>query len=247
MTMALRQKITFAVLAVFWVTLLITTHIPIPKIVYQANVSDKWLHFLAYINLVFLLWFTLKPQGTVNWNSIMAWLFLIIIIVSGGMDELTQPPFGRTCDLYDFLTDVFAVITGLVIFTFLAFWQSLPAMLAITIFGLTNLAKANLSKLVPIADDAFHIFAYAGFTLSWLQFMRVYLPYVMGIRRLLLLINMPVCLLFVVKTASLLLGRHFAATDLLFAALGICSVITITYFVENFVLSRPSETRNLHF
>ncbi len=229
MRLALRQKITLAILAAYWIALLIATHIPLPKIVYQAHVSDKWLHFLAFMNLVFLLWFSFRPDDKVSWRSRLVWLLILAVCAYGGLDELTQPYFGRTCDLYDFLSNVAAIITGLLIVTFLSFWQALPVVLAITIFGLTNLARANLSKLVPISDVLFHIFAYACFTLSWIQFMRVYLPRVTGIWRLLLIIDIPLCLLLVVKAASLLTGRHFAATDLLFAVLGISGVVSISY------------------
>jgi hypothetical protein len=192
------------------------------------------------MNLVFLLWFFLRPDDKVSWRGRLAWLLLLVVSAYGGLDELTQPYFGRTCDLYDFLSNVAAVITGLLIVTFLSFWQALPIVCAITIFGLTNLARANLSKLVPISDVLFHIFAYAGFTLCWIQFMRVYLPRVTGIWRLLLVIDVPLCLLLVVKTVSLLTGRHFAATDLLFALLGICVAVTISYltgFIQ--LLSKP--------
>lgn len=229
MRLTLRQKITMAILAIYWVALLVFTHISIPKIVYQARISDKWLHFLAFMNLVFLLWFSFSPDDKVNWRRRLVWLLLLVVCVYGGLDELTQPYFGRTCDLYDFMVNVVAVVTALIIITFLSFWQALPVMLAITIFGVTNLSRANLSKLIPISDVLFHIFAYAGFTLCWIQFVRIYLPRVTGIWRLLLTIGIPVSLLLVVKTASLLTGRHFAATDLLFAVLGVSGVVAISY------------------
>jgi VanZ family protein len=232
MKLTLRQKITTAILSAYWGVLLIATHIPIPKIVYQANVSDLWLHFLAYLNLIFLLWFSFRPDNKVDWGSRLVWLLFVMILAFGGLDELTQPWSGRTCDLYDFLANTAAVITGLIILTFLAFWQALPVVMAITIFGLTNLAKADLSKLVPILNNVFHTFAYAGFTLCWIQFVRIYLPRVTGLWRLLLIIDMPVFLLLFVKIASLLLGRHFAATDLLFAILGIVIASAASYLVK---------------
>jgi hypothetical protein len=52
-----RQKNIIAVLVIYWITLVILSHIPIPQVVYRARVSDKWFHFLAYLNLIFLLWF----------------------------------------------------------------------------------------------------------------------------------------------------------------------------------------------
>jgi hypothetical protein len=45
-----RQKITIAVSSLYFITLVVSTHIPIPKIVYKAEVSDKWLHFPASSN-----------------------------------------------------------------------------------------------------------------------------------------------------------------------------------------------------
>lgn len=228
MNLTRRQKITIAVLVLYWIVLAIVSHIPIPQLVYQAQVSDKWLHYLAYLNLVFLLWFSARPDSKVSWHGWFVWLIFLAAAASGGLDELTQPYFGRTCDIWDFLANVAGASAGLIMFSFLAFWQALPAVLAITIFGLTNLAKADLSKLVPITDAVFHVLAYGGFTLVWAQFMNLYLSPRTTIVRLLLTVGMPVGFLIVVKTGSILLGRHFALTDLLFAVLTIIAVAAIT-------------------
>jgi VanZ family protein len=225
MVLIRRQKITIALLVLYWTTLVVLTHIPIPKLVYQAQVSDKWLHFLAYINLVFLLWFTIYPDSRVNWRRRGAWLILLVAVVYGGLDELSQPYFERSCDIEDFMANAAGIMTGLVIFTFLSFWQAMPAVLAITIFGVTNLVHTNLSKLVPVGDAVFHIFAYGGFALIWAKFADLYLPLRTFFSRLLMALAVPAGLLFVVKGGSVLLGRPFAATDLIFAILGIIAAI----------------------
>jgi VanZ family protein len=221
MVLIRRQKITIALLVLYWITLVVLTHIPIPKLVYQAQVSDKWLHFLGYINLVFLLWFTIYPESRVNWRSRWAWLILLAAVVYGGLDELSQPYFDRSCDIEDFIANAAGIMAGLVIFTFLSFWRAIPMVLAITIFGLTNLVHTDLSKLVPVGDAVFHIFAYGGFALIWAKFMDLYLPRRTFFSWLLMTLAGPACLLLVVKGGSVLLGRPFAATDLLFAILGI--------------------------
>jgi VanZ family protein len=223
--LALRQKITISVLVLYWIALVIVSHIPIPQIVYRAQVSDKWLHFLAYLNLVFLLWFSVRPDRRVSWRSGIAWLLLVAAAAYGGIDELLQPFVGRTCDFWDFMANAEGILAGLVVFSFLTFWQALPAVSAITIFGLTNLARANLSKLMPVTIAFFHIFAYGCFAFIWIVFMNLYMSVKPLSARLLLAIGVPVGLLFVVKGASLVLGRHFAGTDLMFAILGIvCAV-----------------------
>jgi VanZ family protein len=243
MRLTRRQKITIAILVPYWVVLIIVAHIPIPQIVYQAQVSDKWLHFLAYLNLIFLLWFSISPDRKVNWRSRAAWLILFAAAAYGGLDELSQPYTGRTCDLWDFVADAEGILAGLVMFTLLTFWQALLAVLAVTIFGLTNLEKADLSKLVPVSDAAFHAFAYGGFTLVWVQFMKLYLSVKPLSARLLLALGIPIGFLLVVKAGSLLLGRHFAVTDLMFAILAIVVVVTATYLTGFLRHSRRPEAQ----
>jgi VanZ family protein len=223
MNMTHRQKITIVVLVIYWAVLAVVAHIPIPQIVYQARVSDKWLHALSYLNLVFLLWFAVRPDSKVSWRSRVVWLIFFVAVVYGGADELLQPCAGRTKDLGDFLANVAGALVGLVVFTYLSFWPALLATSGVTIFGLTNLAKADLSKLVPVLNAAFHIVAYGCFTLVWIRFMNLYLLRV-AVSRWLLAISVPLFFLLIVKTASLLLGRHFALSDLFLASLGIVVV-----------------------
>jgi VanZ family protein len=227
MRLSRRQKITISILVPFFIGLVILSHIPIPRLVYQAQVSDKWLHFLAYLNLVFLVWFSVRPDTKVSWGRRLVWLVLLAVCAYGGIDELSQPYFGRTKDMRDFLANAGGVLTGLIMFTFLTFWQALLAVLGITIFGLTNLAKANLSKLVPVSDAVFHVLAYGGFTLVWVRFMRPYILHRTKIVRLVLSLGVPAVFLCVVKAASLLLGRRFSPTDLLFAVLAIIIVVAL--------------------
>ena len=226
MILTRRQKITIAGLVIYWIMLAIVGHIPIPDVVYKARVSDKWLHFLAYLNLVFLLWFAVRPDSKVRLRSGMVWLVFIVTVAYGGIDELLQPYVGRTKDLGDFLANIAGVSAGLILLAFLAFWQALPAVLAITIFGLTNLAKSNLSNLMPIAVAIFHIFAYGGFTLAWIKSMNLYLSHKTIVIGLLTAI-VPVGFLLFVKASSLLSGIPFAVTDILFAVCGIIAALVI--------------------
>jgi len=64
-----QQKIIIILLAFYWPILFILAHIPIPQYVRKAGVSDKSLHFLAYLILTFLLWFAIRPDEKVKWRS----------------------------------------------------------------------------------------------------------------------------------------------------------------------------------
>jgi len=237
--MTRRQKTTIVVLAIYWIALVVLTHMTIPGVVYQAGVSDKWLHFLAYLNLVFLVWFSIRPDDKVHWREKAGWLVFLAVVVYGGIDELTQPYFGRTKDLMDFLANAEGAATGLVIFTFLTFWPALLAVWAISIFGVAILISADISKIAPISDTAYNILAYAGFTLVWAQLINLYLSPGTIIRRLLLMISLPLGLMFFVKISSMLLGRYFTTMEMLFSAGAILAVTTATCLFERKRYQKP--------
>ena len=103
MTLSQQQKLTFGALILYWPVLFIVAHIPIPQLVRRAHVSDKSLHFVAYLILVFLLWFAINPQSKVNWRRAAVWWVLLVIAGYGIADELLQNfVSGRSCDVRDF-------------------------------------------------------------------------------------------------------------------------------------------------
>ena len=227
-----RQKKTIVVSVLYLITLFTFTHIPIPQVVYRANVSDKWLHFLAYMNLFFLLWFSINPDKKANWRKLAVWLILLGAVISGAADELSQPYTGRTCDILDFVADAEGIFAGLVIFTFLTFWPSLLAVWAISIFGVATLISADLSKIAPTLDTVYHVLAYGGFTLIWGQLINLYLSPKTILSRLLLITSLPLGLMFFVKVSSILLGRYFTAMEMLCSAGTILAVTTATCLFE---------------
>ena len=226
-----RQKKTIAVSSLYFVTLFVSTHMPIPELVYRAKVSDKWLHFLAYLNLIFLMWFSFFPDKKANWRKLAVWLIFLGAIICGGIDELSQPYTGRTCDFWDFTADAEGVSVGLIIVTFLTFRPSLLAVWAISIFGVATLIKADLSKVAPILDTVYHVLAYGGFTLIWGQLINLYLSPKTILSRLLLIISLPLGLMFFVKASSILLGRYFTTAEMLFSggAIIVASIATCLF------------------
>jgi VanZ family protein len=217
-----RQKITIMAFVVYAILLLIFLHMPIPKLVYQANVSDKWLHFLAYMNLFFLLWFSINPDSKINWRKWSTWMIIAGVLIFAWIDELTQPYTGRSYDIQDLIADAEGILGGLVIFTFLSFWPSLLTVWAITILGVAILIKADLSKIAPNLDAVYHIIAYAGFTLIWAKLSNIYLSARTMATRFSFIICVPLSLMFFVKALSMLLGRYFAVTEILLSG---CTVL----------------------
>jgi len=90
MAVSRRQKVTIILLVFYCLSFFILAHIPEPDLVSKAGVSDKGLHFLAYLILVFLLWFTISPDQKVVWRKAVVWWVFIVLTGYGAVDELLQ-------------------------------------------------------------------------------------------------------------------------------------------------------------
>jgi len=221
MTLSLRQKLIIISLLFYWPAIFVLAHIPIPQLVYKAQVSDKTLHLVVYLILVFLLWFAVSPDKKVNWGKATVWLVFLIMAGYGGVDELLQGYVGRSCDIKDFLANLVGVTGGLILFSFLTFWPALLAVTGITIFCLTNLARANLTELVPVTNAMFHLLAYAVFTMLWIRQIQPLPSKTSMPKRLIIALAVPIGLLLVVKLFSVVSGRYFTVFDVIISGAGI--------------------------
>ncbi len=248
MALSLQRKITIVLLALYWPTLFVFAHIPIPRVVREADVSDKSLHFLAYLILVYLLWFAIRGDAKVSWRGLGPWCMLAALAVYGVLDEWSQSfVAGRSCDIRDLVADMTGTLTGLVLFSVFAFWPAGLCVVAIVIFGLTNVTSANLGDLMPVTSGAFHLFAYATFAMLWVQHKRhsrfgARLPKT-GINRLVVISAAPLALLLFVKLFSLVFDRAFGVRDMLISAGGIGAVIAGVYLTSLFGRREESKIR----
>ena len=229
MAISRRQKLTIISLVIYWPCVFILAHIPIPQLVYKARVSDKSIHFLTYLVLVFLLWFTISPTKKVNWRKAAVWWVLLVVVWYGVIDEVLQGYVGRSCDVEDFLADLAGTLAGLVLFSFFTFWPVLLAVTGIVIFGITNLARANLAELVPISNAMFHLFGYGFFTMLWIQNMHLYLLMkAPKLKWIITALAIPAGLLLTVKSFSVIYGKDFGVREAIVAAAGITAVVATT-------------------
>lgn len=238
MALSRRQKLTIISLLLYWPIIFILAHIPVPQLVREAHVSDKSLHFLAYLVLVFLLWFAIRPDRTVNWRKAAIWWVLLVIAGYGVVDELLQSfVVGRSCDVMDFFANLIGVLTGLILFTFLTFWPALLVVTGIVIFVSANLTQANLADLLPVANVMlmFHLFAYGFFTMLWIQHIHHFLSLKAPKPQwLMVALALPTGFLLAVKLFSVISGKNFAAPDVIISAVGIATVVGITYLAALF-------------
>jgi len=230
-----RQKLTIIFLLFYWPSLFILAHIHIPLFVHRAGVSDKSLHFLAYLVLVFLLWFAIGPDRKVNWRRAAVWWILLVVVWYGAFDEWLQASVDRSSDVADFLADLAGTLAGLILFSFFTFWPALLVVTGISIFLLTNLARVNPAELLPITNAAFHLFAYGFFTMLWIQhihqLMSLKAP---QLKWLIVTLVLPTGLLLVVKLYSVISGRYFGIGDVVLSAIGITAVVVTIFLMALF-------------
>jgi VanZ family protein len=231
MTLSHQQKITACVLALFWPALFVLSHIPIPNVVREADVSDKSLHFLAYLILTFLLWSVVSGNQKVNWRRAAPWLVLFVIVLYGILDEWLQGYVaGRSCDVRDFFSDLAGALAGLILSSFLTFWPAGLAVTATFIFGVTNVTRANLANLLPVTNMVFHLFAYAILTVQWIQCIYLFLALrAPKTKWLLLAIAGPTGYLMIVKLFSVFNGKDIVILDIIISFGAIAAVVTLFY------------------
>jgi VanZ family protein len=106
--------IAWCLTVAFLLAMFVGTHIPARAEAFLAN-ADKMLHFWAYFSLAMLLLIsgelTLGPLQPIHFFSV--WLACTLY---GAMDEITQIPMGRNCDMADWMYDVLGVIVALTVF-----------------------------------------------------------------------------------------------------------------------------------
>lgn len=227
-----RQKITIISLVFYWPTLFILAHIPIPLLVRKAGVSDKSLHFLAYLVLVFLLWFAVSPDKKVIWREVVVWWVFFVITLYGVIDELLQSCVGRSCDVRDIVANSAGTLTGLILFSVFTFWPAALLVTGTVIFGITNIARVNLAEFVPVTNAMFHLFAYAIFTALWVQYMHLFLSLRPPKPKwLIAALAGPTGLLLIVRLFSVILGKGFGLWEVIISVGAIAAVVAITYLI----------------
>lgn len=88
------------------------THHPKPGDLLGPNPPpDKLLHFGAYGVLGFLVAATVASSG--RWSRRTAVILAVCLALAGGVDEATQPMFGRSADALDWVYDIIGLFAGI--------------------------------------------------------------------------------------------------------------------------------------
>ena len=228
-----RHKYVLISLLLYWPALFVATHISVPQVVRNAGVSDKKLHFLAYLILVSLLWFVVSPHDRVNWKKAKVWIVLAVIVWYGAADEWLQGFVHRGRDIGDFWADLTGAVTGLVILSIFSFWPGLLVLLGMVIFFVTNLTRVHMVLSSEYVNTAFNFLAYAFFTLVWIQNIHRYIGQrQIGRKWWIAAASVPVLFLASVKAYSLLMtDREIWIYDIATSATAILAMLTVSFLI----------------
>ena len=110
-----RARIFWILTILYWCALFAGTHVP-ARVIVKVPLSDKIEHLAGYGGLATLLYLSFLFGGRRHPSDI-AVLVLGIIICYGAIDEWSQIPVGRDCDLLDWYAEVTGCAVAVVVLT----------------------------------------------------------------------------------------------------------------------------------
>lgn len=208
-------------LLLYWPVVFVLTHVSqVPGFILRTQMSDKTMHYLGYLMLVFLWWFSVFPSQKPSVLRLSFWITLATMAAYGGFDEWLQGFTHRTPDVWDWVADMGGVVTGLIIFGVVGLRLSALGVATVCIFILTSLCKTDPLGFVPFIDILFYLCAYSLVVLLWMDYLRKRQT-LSRVEFVLLSLLMPVLLLSITLIIASMVGKQFAIDRLVAAAAGI--------------------------
>ena len=225
-----RHKYILIGLVFYWPAIFIATHMPVPQFVGKMGMTDKTLHYMAYLVLVSLVWWTVSPYERVNWKKAKVWVVLAVVAWYGVADEYLQGFVHRTPDVGDFIADFAAALTGLIILTIFSFWPALLILLGVVFFMMTCLTRFHVVFNNENVNIAFYFLTNAIFALVWVQNIHRYI----GTRRMgskwwIAAMSVPLMFLGATTGYSYFKTQEIWRYDIISALAGIVLAVTISY------------------
>jgi hypothetical protein len=235
MKLSNEKKFFAAVLLFYWLGLIIATHIPVPYWVRTLGVSDKTMHFAAYMILTMLLWLTFFFDVRANWRKFQPWIVLLLIGLHGIADELTQHYIaGRSTDRLDLASDMFGAAAALLIVTFISGYHAMMALAAITPVFLPAIVKAEIIKQNSITETVLYSLVFALITGAWGQYLsRILKLDLRKFKHLLVYIAGPTAVLASIKLYAIFTDKPFGYTPLLWSLLSVFIVLLVRRIIPD--------------
>ncbi len=231
------QKIFRIILIFYWLGIFIATHIPVPNWARQTGMSDKTMHFVAYMILSLLLWLGTSFEKKADWKRLRPWLLSAIIIIYGIADELSQHFMNRSTDIKDFTSNLAGIAAGMVIVSFLSAYHI--AMVLITVCPLLapSIVRTHLIKQGSTLEYAAYAAGFAIITAAWIRYLFfIFNVNIRKIKSLPAFFAPPAATVLIVKIYAQLTDKPFSTTVILTSVLSIILTILIWRTISRYLM-----------
>ena len=169
---ATRAQIFFTFILIFyWLGIFAATHIPIPSWTREMGVSDKTMHFVAYMTLALLLWFSTSFEKKADWKKLRPWLLSVIVLLYGLVDELLQHFTKRSVDPGDFAANALGLAVAMAMVTALPGRHTVMVLTIICPFFLPGLVRAQLIMQGSILEAGAYLAGFTCVTIAWIEYL----------------------------------------------------------------------------
>lgn len=163
------QKFFITILIFYWLGIFAATHIPIPDWTGKMGVSDKTMHFVAYMMLALLLWFGTSFEKKADWKKLRPWLLSAVVLLYGLVDELLQHFMNRSVDPRDFAADALGLAAAMAIVTVMTSWHAVMILVTACPLFLPGIVRSQLIIQGSILEIGVYFAGFACITLAWIE------------------------------------------------------------------------------
>ncbi len=229
------KKFFITVLIFYWLGIFIATHIPIPGWTRKMGISDKTMHFVAYMILALLLWLAASFEQKADWKKLRTWLLSGIVLLYGVADELLQHFSKRSVDIRDLMANMLGIAAAMVIATVLPARYAVMILVTGCPLFLPAVVRSQLIIQGSILEAGIYLAGFTVITIAWIKYLSlVNLPNLRPIRLLPLFSAGPIVTLGIVKLYAILTDKPLGMT----AALSAFAAIVLTVSVWQLAIQK---------
>ncbi len=223
------QKLFTIILIFYWLGILIATHISVPNWTRQMGMSDKTMHFAAYMILTLLLWLGTSFEIKADWKRLRPWLLSVIVLIYGAADELSQHFMNRSTDIKDFAANLAGMAAGMAIVSFLSAHHIIMIIITVCPLFAPSIVKAKLIAQGSILEIAAYAAGFVIITTAW----KIYLSSIfrLNLRKNKLLpifFAPPIGIVLIVKIYAQFTGKPFDMNAILSSLVSI--ILTLLFW-----------------
>jgi hypothetical protein len=135
------------------------------------GVSDKTMHFVAYMTLALLSWFSISFEKKADWKKLRPWLLSAIILFYGFVDELSQHFTRRSVDPRDFAANALGIVIAMAMVTIIPACHATMILVTVCPFFLPALVKSQLIPQGSILEVGAYLAGFACVTVAWIKYL----------------------------------------------------------------------------